>query len=122
MRCWCIDTGANVAVTDINDHESIVEVSDEIETLNTTAGPIRARVATLSTPAGLTKGLVYEGSPRLIPGNAIAEKGLFLYEFGRAYVKGPSGKLIPCRIVDGIPYIPSHVKALHSVKVNRTAT
>ena len=111
--CWCIDTGANIAVTDPSDTSVIVELTDEWTNLGTSAGSVSARVAVLNTPVGHLKGLVSNGSPRILPGMEISRHGLLFFEFGRAYIRNRNGNLIQCRVVDDIPYLPAHV-VLHT--------
>ena len=113
--CWCIDTGANIAVTDANDTDVIVELTDEWTTLGTSAGSVSARVAILNTPVGHLKGLVSNGSPRILPGMEISRHGLLFLEYGRAYIRKSNGNLIQCRVVDDIPYLPAHV-VLHTAE------
>ena len=111
-KLWCFDTGANIAVTSPDDQESIERVTDDYDQLLTSAGEVSARVAILRTPAGLVKGLLSAGSPRILPGIPATENGLFYCERGRAYFRIGSDKLRQCVVIDDIPYLPSDVQAL----------
>ena len=120
MNLWCIDTGANVPVTCPEDTESIYRYVSKYEKLLTTAGPVDAQVAILHTPAGLARGLLSPGSPRILPGMGVSRNnGVFLLENGRAWVKQANGKLASCPVVHEIPYLPKNVKIFSNPNVRK---
>ena len=112
---WCIDTGANVAVTSPTDLDAIVRILDEQETLLTSGGPVKAKIAILRTPIGELRGLLSEGSPRILPGHELSRHSMFLMEFERAYIRNSKGTMTQCIVIEGIPYLPAHVKNLHAI-------
>ena len=86
MNLWCIDTGANVPVTCPEDTESIYRYVSKYEKLLPTAGPVDAQVAILHTPAGLARGLLSPGSPRILPGMGVSRNdGVFEEGDGRIH-------------------------------------
>ena len=98
---WLLDSGATVVVVSSGD-SAIVETFETTVWLKTSQGWCEVFEAIVNTPIGKVRGLVSEGSPRLMPAK-------FFIEFGKEKLRSVTtrdGVSVPVEVLpDGIPVL-----------------
>ena len=79
---WIVDSGANIVVVPTAD-PAIIRLLPSTSQLRTAHGVVQVQHALIKTPVGDCKGVVSEGSPRLMPDDVLKQKGWDYRRYGK---------------------------------------